>query len=53
MCLERVLLAMGPRDEGHIESLTRTTADLVGPTGNPVTLFWASPMSRMRRLLTI
>lgn len=41
MSLESVLLAIGPRDDGHIESLTRTAADIAGPAGATVELFWA------------
>lgn len=41
MSLESVLLAIGPRDEGHVESLTRTAADIAGPARATVDLFWA------------
>lgn len=41
MSLERVLVAIGPRDEGHVELLTRTAADIAGPAGATVELFWA------------
>lgn len=41
MSLEKVMVAIGPRDEGHVETLSRTAAEIAGPAGATVVLFFA------------
>lgn len=41
MALERVLLAVGPSDEGHIDRMVETVVDMAGPAEATVTLFYA------------
>lgn len=41
MALERMMLAVGPSDEGHIERMAETVVDIAGPAEATVILFYA------------
>jgi nucleotide-binding universal stress UspA family protein len=41
MAIERVLVAIGPRDEGHIDEMLQTVTDVAGPAGATAVLFYA------------